>query len=49
MTVCEDTAFFNSIKTGVKDKNNVDFILESMKLLDCIYQSAESGKEIVLE
>ena len=48
MTVCEDTAFFNSIKTGTKDKNNVDFILESMKLLDCIYQSAESGKEIVL-
>ena len=48
MTVCEDTAFFNSIKTGTKDKNNVDFILESMKLLDCIYQSAESGKEIIL-
>ena len=48
MSLCEDTAFFEAIRTGVKDRNNVDFVLESMKLLDCIYQSAESGKEIVL-
>ena len=48
MSLREDTAFFESIRSGVKDRNNVDFVLESMKLLDCIYQSAESGKEIVL-
>lgn len=45
---CEDAAFFESIAANVKDKNNIDNILESMKLLDSLYKSSELGKEIVL-
>jgi predicted dehydrogenase len=44
----ETVGFFNAIDTGVKDRNNIGRILESMKLLDAIYRSAEEGKEIVL-
>ena len=43
---CEDDDFFNSIETGVKNRNNIDNILESMKLLDRLYKSAEIRKEI---
>ena len=46
MYLCEDTAFIQSIETGVKDKNNIDNILESMKLLDALYTSAEKKEEI---
>lgn len=46
MYLCEDKAFINSIKTGVKDKNNIENILESAKLLDSLYASAEQKKEI---
>ena len=42
----EDIAFIESITTGVKDKNNIENILESAKLLDALYESAEKGKEI---
>ena len=48
MYLCEDTAFIQSIKTGVKDKNNIEYILESMKLLDALYASAEKKEEIKL-
>ncbi len=48
MYLCEDEAFIESINTGVKNKNNIDNILESMKLLDYLYRSAELGKEIEL-
>ena len=44
----EDIAFLDSIDTGVKDKNHIDYILESMKLLDNLYKSAELKKEIEL-
>lgn len=44
----EDEAFVESIKTGVKNKNNIDNILESMKLLDSLYASAEKKAEISL-
>ena len=37
-----------SIETGVKDRNNIDNILESMKLLDRLYASAAIHKEIEL-
>ena len=46
MYLCEDTAFIQSIETGVKDKNNIENILESMKLLDALYTSAEKKEEI---
>ena len=42
----EDEAFIRSFKTGVKNENNVDGVLETMKLLDALYKSAELGKEI---
>jgi predicted dehydrogenase len=48
MYLCEDQAFIRSIETGVKDKNNIDYILESMKLLDALYASAEKKEEIRL-
>ncbi len=44
----EDIAFIESINTGVKDRNNIENILESAKLLDTLYQSAEKKGEIVL-
>ena len=44
----EDEAFIESITTGEKNRNNISNILESMKLLDSLYKSAEKGKEIEL-
>ena len=46
MYLCEDEAFVQSIETGVKDKNNIENILESMKLLDALYASADKKQEI---
>ncbi len=45
---CEDEAFLNATFTGEHTKTYIDNILESMKLLETIYQSAESGCEIKL-
>jgi predicted dehydrogenase len=42
----EDEAFINAIKTGVKDRNNIDGILETMKLLDALYKSSDEKTEI---
>jgi predicted dehydrogenase len=44
----EDQAFIESVVTGVKNRNHIDNILESAKLLDVLYQSAEKKGEIVL-
>lgn len=44
----EDEAFLESIDTGVKNRNHIDNILESAKLLDALYQSAEKKQEVVL-
>ncbi|MBR2635376.1 MAG: Gfo/Idh/MocA family oxidoreductase [Clostridia bacterium] len=46
--LCEDRGFIESITTGIKDKNNIIHILESAKLLDSLYASAEKKQEIVL-
>ncbi len=46
MYKCEDEAFIKSIETGVKDKNNIVNILESMKLLDALYESSEKKSEV---
>ena len=48
MFLCEDRAFIESITTGVKSRSHIDNVLESAKLLDFLYQSAELGKEISL-
>ena len=42
----EDRAFLDSIESGVKDRNHIDNVLESAKLLDALYASAAEGKEI---
>lgn len=44
----EDKAFIESVKTGIKNRSNIDNILESARMLDLLYQSAEIKKEIVL-
>ena len=44
----EDADFIESFNSGIKNKNNIDNILESMKLLDNLYKSAEIKKEIQL-
>ncbi len=44
----QDRAFINSIKSGVKDKSHIDYVLESARLLDALYESAEAKKEIQL-
>ena len=48
MYFCEDEDFIRSVNTGEKNRNYIDNILESAKLLDALYQSAEAHKEIVL-
>lgn len=42
----EDKAFIEAIQTGVKTKNNIVGVLETMKLLDALYASAERKKEL---
>ena len=46
MYLREDSAFIESVNSGIKDRNNIDNILESAKLLDFLYKSAETKKEI---
>ncbi len=46
MYLCEDKAFIESCNTGVKTRSHIDNILESAKLLDTLYQSAEAKKEL---
>ena len=46
MYAAEDRAFIDAIHTGEKNRNYIDNILESMKLLDGLYRSADLKKEI---
>ena len=46
MFVNESKGFLQSIHSGLKDRNNVDNVLETAKLLDALYQSASDRKEI---
>lgn len=48
MYLCEDKAFIESIETGEKTRNHIDNILESAKLLDALYKSADIKEEINL-
>ena len=48
MFLCEDRAFIESITTGVKTRSHIDNVLESAKVLDYLYRSAEEGKEILV-
>ena len=48
MYECESRAFIESCNSGVKNRSHIDNILESAKLLDILYKSAEIKKEIEL-
>ncbi len=48
MYVCEDKAFVESTVSREKNRSNIDNILESAKLLDALYRSADIKKEISL-
>ncbi len=48
MYLREDADFIDSIITGNKNRNHIDNILESAKLLDVLYKSAEIKKEVSL-
>ena len=48
MYLREDEDFLRCIYTGEKNRNHIENILESMKLLDSLYQSADAHKEISL-
>lgn len=48
MYLCENKAFLESICTRKTNRNHIGNILESMKLLDGLYQSAAQKKEISL-
>ena len=46
MFLCEDKAFLEAIDNEEKTKTHIDNILETMKLLDTLYQSSDIKKEI---
>ena len=46
MYLCESKAFVESVVTGVKNRSHIDHILESAKLLDTLYVSAEKKSEV---
>ena len=46
MFLQENNEFIKSITTGEKCRNHIDYVLESAKLLDALYESAEKKGEI---
>jgi len=48
MYLREDKAFLESVESGVKNRNNIEHVLESAKLLDTLYRSAELKREVTL-
>ena len=48
MYLKEDEAFIESIRTGEKNRCHIDYVLESARLLDVLYASAEKKEEIKL-
>ena len=48
MFLREDEDFFRSVETGVPNRNHIDTVLETAKLLDYLYRSAAAGEEIKL-
>lgn len=45
----ETVRFFEALKTGEKTRNYVDNVLETMRLLDAVYESADKKREVVLK
>ena len=48
MYLNESIAFVESINSGIKARSHIDNVLETAKLLDALYQSAEKKAEITL-
>lgn len=48
MYLCEDRAFVESTKTGEKNKGYISNIIETAKLLDALYESADKKSEVEL-
>ena len=48
MRYLEDRAFIDSIKSGEVNRNRIDKVLETMRLLDTLYKSSDKQKEIKL-
>jgi predicted dehydrogenase len=44
----EDLRFIEAVRKGLKTRNHIDEVLESARLLDAIYESAEKQAEIIL-
>ncbi len=44
----QDKAFLAAIESNVKDKNHIDYVLESARLLEALYESAAQNKEMIL-
>ena len=48
MYLAEDEAFLVAAANGEKTRSNIDRVIESMRLLDALYRSAECGEEVRL-
>lgn len=48
MYLREDADFLHAIREGQLPRNHISHVLESMRLVDALYRSAELGKEIIL-
>ena len=46
MYLCEQIAFFEAIDSGVKSRGHIDYVLESAKLIDALYESADKKQEV---
>ncbi len=46
MYACEDKAFIEAYQSGIKNRSNIDRVLESAKILDALYKSADKGSEL---
>jgi hypothetical protein len=44
----EDRRFIEALRKGLKTRNHIDGVLESARLPDAIYESAEKQAEVVL-
>ena len=44
--LCEDLAFIDAIESGIKNRQYIDNVLESAKLLDALYVSSKNKKEV---
>lgn len=45
----EEKAFFAAVKGEDRSRNKIRDVLETMKILDAVYRSADEGREIVLD